>query len=135
MKKDLENRIKAFEMRCFRRLLGIPYTANRTNESVRQEIRSYIGAYEPLLEIVRRRKLQWFGHVARHPDTLCHTILQGFVNGRKKRGRPKTNWQENVKTWTGRSIKNCYRMAEDRNEWRRIVSTAKAPPQPPTTGP
>ena len=72
-------------MRCFRRLLSIPYTVHRTNESVRQEIISLIGSYEPLIEMVGRRKMQWFGHVSRHPDTLAHTILRGYVEENENR--------------------------------------------------
>ena len=62
---SLENRIAAFEMRCFRRLLNIPYTAHMTNIAVREEVEYYIGKYESLLKIVRRRKVHWFGHVSR----------------------------------------------------------------------
>jgi len=63
---NLKKRIAVFEMRCFSRLLQIPYTAHRTNISVTQEVTSMIGEFEPLIQIVRRRKLQWFRHVSRH---------------------------------------------------------------------
>lgn len=128
--ENLENRLEAFEMRCFRRLLRIPYTAHRTNASVRQEIERIIGKYEPLLEIVRRRKLQWFGHVTRHPGTLSHTILQGSIEGKRPRGHPKTKWTDNIKKWTGKTIIQCHRIADDREEWKKTVQTAKAPLRP-----
>ena len=131
---NLEKRIEAFEMRCFRRLLSIPYTAHRTNESVCAEITTHIGQYEPLIEIVRRRKLQWFGHLARHPGTLAHTILQGYIDGKRKPGRPKTNWSQNIQTWTEQNITDCYGLAYDRVGWRELVRKAKTPLRLAATG-
>ena len=79
---SLEKKIHAFEMKCFRKLLGLPYTAHRTNESVKQQVIRLAGTYETLLGIIRRRKLQWFGHTSRHSGTLSHTILQGYIEGK-----------------------------------------------------
>ena len=91
--QNLEKRINAFEMRCFRHLIQIPYTAHRTNDSIRNEIKILIGdKYEPLGETLKHGKLKWFGHAARHYNTLSHTILKGMVEGVCPRGRPKTNW-------------------------------------------
>jgi len=86
---NLEKWIAAFEMRCFHRLLQISDTAHRTNISVTQEVTSMIGELEPLIEIVRRRKLQWFGHVSRHTVSLANAIMQGSISGKRTRGRPK----------------------------------------------
>ena len=123
----LENRIKAFEMRCFRRLLDIPFTAYKTNVSVQEQIIAIIGQYEPLIEIVRRRKMQWFGHIKRHTGTLSNTILQGYIEGKSNQGRPKTNWATNIFTWTNRSVVECHRVAEDRKRWRCLVQDARMP--------
>ena len=87
--KMLEKRIEAFEMRCFRRLLGIVWRERISNDEVRNRIINIIGQYEPLLEIARRRKLQWFGHITRRPGTLAHTTMHGMVEGRRGRGRPR----------------------------------------------
>jgi len=86
---NLEKRISAFEMRHFSRLLQIPYTAYRTNISATQEVTSMIGELKPLIQIVRRRKLQWFGHVSRHTDSLANTMMQGSLLGKLTRGLAK----------------------------------------------
>ena len=132
LSSSLENKIQAFEMRCFRRLLGIPYTAHRTNDSVKQQVEDIIGAYEPLLETARRRKLQWFGHISRQCGTLSNTILQGCVEGKRNQGRPKINWMTNVTSWTGMSAVECHRLAENREMWRNLVHNAKTPLRPST---
>ena len=126
----LENRIKAIEMRCFRRLLDIPFTAHKTNVSVQEQIIDIIGQYEPLIEIVRRRKMQWFGYITRHTGTLSNTILQGYIEGKRNQGQPKTNWATNISTWTNRSVVECHRVAEDRKRWRCLVQDAKIPLRP-----
>ena len=124
---NLEKRITAFEMRSFRRLLQIPYTAHRINISVKLEVTSMTGEFEPLMQIVRRCKLQWFGHVSRHTDSLANTIMQGSLSGKRTRGRPKTSWLYNVHWWTGLSHEHCLRNCCNRNNWQTIVHAAKAP--------
>ena len=62
---ELEKRTQAFEMRCYRRLLNIPYKAHVTNEEVERKIQAAIGGYDELLTLVKKRKLRWFGHVSR----------------------------------------------------------------------
>ena len=104
-------------MKCFRKLLGLPYTAHRTNESVKQQVIRLAGTYETLLGIIRRRKLQWFGHTSRHSGTLSHTILQGYIEGKRRQGRPKTTWMTNIGTWTDRTVVECHRLAENRKRW------------------
>ena len=60
---DLQRRINALEMRCFRKILNISYTAHITNEAVRNKISAVIGSYEELLTSIKKRKLRWYGHV------------------------------------------------------------------------
>ena len=74
----------AFEMRCYRRLLNISYKDHVTNEEVRRKIQPAIGEYDKLLNLVKERKLRWFGHVSRSSG-LAKTILQGTVKGKKKK--------------------------------------------------
>ena len=76
----LEKRVASFEMRCFRRLLGIDYKQRITNENVRAMVTHEIGAHQELLEIVKTRKFKWFGHTMR-ADELAKTCLQGTVRG------------------------------------------------------
>ena len=71
------------EMRCYRKLLCISYKDHATNEEVRAKIQLAIGPHEDLLIIVKRRKLQWYGHVSRSLG-LAKTILQGTVKGRRR---------------------------------------------------
>ena len=100
-------------MRCYRRLLYISYKDHVTNEEVRRKIQAAIGEYDELLTLVKKRKLRWFGHVSRSSG-LAKTILQGTVKGKRKRGRQKKRWEDNIKEWTGmdfpaqlRQLKTC----------------------------
>ena len=85
---DIERRIQALEMRCFRKLLGISYRDHITNQEVKARIGNAIGPYEDLLTTVKRRKLKWYGHVTRSSG-LAKTILQGTVQGGRRRGRQR----------------------------------------------
>ena len=93
---DLQRRIQATEMRCYRQILGIHYTDRVTNDEVRRRIRQAIGPHEALLAIVKKRKQKWYGHVSRS-NGLAKTILQGTVRGGRKRGRQKKRWEDNIK--------------------------------------
>ena len=81
---ELEKRTQAFEMRCYRRLLNIPYKDHVTNEEVRRKIQAAIGEYDELLTLVKKRKLRSFGHISRSSG-LAKAILQGTVKGKKTR--------------------------------------------------
>ena len=112
---DIERRIQALEMRCFRKLLGISHRDHITNEEVKARIGNAIGPYEDLLTTVKRRKLKWFGHVTRSSG-LAKTILQGTVQGGRRRGRQRTRWEDNIKEWTGLEWNIMLRKAENREE-------------------
>ena len=86
-------------MRCYRRLLNISYKDHVTNEEVRRKIQAAIGEYDELLILAKKRKLRLFGHVSRSSG-LAKTILQGTVKGKRKRGRQKKRWEDNIKEWT-----------------------------------
>ena len=73
---EVEKRMQAFEMRCYRRLLIILYKDHVTNEEVRRKIQAAIGKYVELLTLVKKRKLRWFGHVSRSSG-LAKITLQG----------------------------------------------------------
>ena len=77
---ELQRRIQAMEMRCYRKILHISCKDHVTNEEVRAKIQQAIGPHEDLLTIEKRRKLQWYGHVSRSLG-LAKTILQGTVKG------------------------------------------------------
>ena len=124
-----EKKIEAFEMKCYRRLLRVPYTAHRTNDSIRCEITTAIGAHKHLLQIVRERKLSWYGHVTRSTSSLAQTILQGSVEGKRGRGRPRMTWRDNIKTWTNMTFSQLLENAKDRQKWRELVSSSSTPPR------
>ena len=135
--KRLESRINAFEMRSYRSVLRIPYTAHRTNTSVIEEIQSHIGRFERLLETTKRRKLQWFGHIVR-AENLSTTILEGCVRGERGRGRPKRHWLQDITDWSSLSLGELLIIARDRSRWRRLawrMSRSGAPTiEQPVTG-
>ena len=110
--------IQAFENKCYRRMLAISYKEQKTNDYVCQEVSRTSGAYA-----VNRRKLSWFSHVCRH-DTLPK-ILQGSVNGRRRRGRPHKSWKDNIKEWTTQSMLSLHKTGVDgrSSQPRRLSGT------------
>ena len=92
---ELEERVQALEMRCFRSLLGISYKNHITNKEVRNRIKQASGPYEDLLSTIKRRKLIWFGHVIRGGG-LAKIVLQETVRGGRKRGKQKKRWEDNI---------------------------------------
>ena len=126
---EVERRIQAFEMRCYRRLLNISYKDHVTNEEVRNRIQNEIGVHDDLLIMVKKRKLRWYGHIS-SSSGMVKTILQGTVKGARRRGRQKKRWEDNIKKWTG--FGDSQRPAEDREGWKGIVATSsEVPRQPP----
>ena len=118
---SIERRIQALEMRCFRKLLGISYRGYMANEEVKVIIGNAIGPHEETSVIsVKRRKLKWYGHVTRSSG-LAKTILQGTVQGGRRRGRQRKRWEDNIKEWTGLEWNILVRKAENREEWRKLV--------------
>ena len=81
---EIERRIQALEMRCYRRLLNISYKDHVTNEEVRNRIQNAIGVHDDLLTMVKKRKLRWYGHISRSSG-MAKTILQGTVKGARRR--------------------------------------------------
>ena len=88
------------EMRCYRKILRISNKDHVTNEEVRAKIQQAIGPHEDLLTIVKRRKLQWYGHVFRSSG-LAKTISQGTVKGGRRQDRQGKRWEDNIREWTG----------------------------------
>ena len=128
---ELEKRTQAFEMRCYRRLLNISYKDHVTNEEVHRKIQAAIGEYDELLTLVKKRKLRWFGHVSRSSG-LAKTILQGTVKGKRKRGRQKKRWEDNIKEWTGMDFASSTRAGENRSRWKGIVANSSVVPRRPS---
>ena len=93
---ELQRRIQAMEMRCYRKILHISYKHHVTSEEVRAKIQQAIGPHEDLLTIVKRRKLQCYGHVSRSSG-LAKTILQGTVKGGRRQGGQRKRWEDNIR--------------------------------------
>ena len=122
-KRD-EDRIKAFEMKCIRKILRISWTEKKTNEWVLETA----GVERSLLESIKRRKMSYFGHIMRKQgDCLEKEIMQGTVPGTRARGRPRKRWMDNLGEWSGLSTEKLLRGTEDRSGWRRIVYNATNP--------
>ena len=127
---EIERRIQALEMRCYRRLLNISYKDHVTNEEVRNRIQNATGVHDDLLTMVKKRKLRWYGHISRSSG-MAKTILQGTVKGGRRRGRQKKRWEDNIKEWTGMGFGDSLRAAEDREGWKGIVAASSVVPRRP----
>ena len=112
------------EMRCYRKILHTSYNDHVTNEEVRAKIQQAIGPHEDLLTIVKRRKLQWYGHVS-CSSGLAKTILQGTVKGGRRQGRQRTRWEDNSRKWTGQVLEG----SGEQGKWRKLVAKSSMVPQ------
>ena len=83
-----------------------------------------IGKYDPLLHMIKRRKLKWYGYISRH-DGLSKAIMQGIVEGSRKQGRPKSQWFNNISDWTKMDANQLLHKVHDRDDWRKCVVKAE----------
>ena len=93
-----------------------------TNEEVCSRIQNATGVHDDLLTMVKKRKLRWYGHISSSLG-MVKTILQGTVNGARRRGRQK-RWEDNIKEWMGMGFGDSLRAAEDREGWKGIIATS-----------
>ena len=128
---QLQRRIQAMEMKCYRKILRISCKDHVTNEEVRVKIQQAIGPHEDLLTTVKRCRLQWYGHVSRSSG-LAKTILQGTVKGGRRQGRQRKRWEDNIREWTGLEFTKSQRAVENRGKWRKLVAKSSVVPQPPS---
>ena len=126
---DLQRRIQAMETRCYQKILHISYKDHITNEEVCAKIQQATGPHEDLLTIVKRHKLQWYGHVSLSSG-LAKTIFQGTVKGGRRQGRQK-RWEDDTREWKGVKFAKSQRAVENREKWRKLV--VKSSVVPPTT--
>ena len=116
LRKNEETRLDAFGVEGLRRMLRVSWTAKKTNEWVLNKA----GVKRKLLDTVKARKLAYYGHTTRKQG-LEKEIMQGTMSGARRRGRPRTAWMDNIKTWTGLPLEESIRMTEDRDKWRKYV--------------
>ena len=127
---ELQRRMQVMEMRFYRKILHISYKDHFTNEEIRAKNQQEIGPHEDLLTIVKRRKLQCYGHVSRSSG-LAKTILQGTVKERRQGGQRK-RWEDNIREWTGLEFGKFQRAVENRDKWRKLVAKSSVVPQRPS---
>ena len=117
---ELQRRIQAMEMRCYRKILRISYKDHVTNEEVRVKIQQAIGPHEDLLRIVKRLELQWYGYVSRSSG-LAKTILQDTVGGggedKADKGRGGKTTSGNGQAWSSASPRGQWRTGKNGENW------------------
>jgi len=105
-------------MKGLKKILRVSWTKKKTNEWVVNKAR----VKRELLDSVKARKLAYYGHTMRkRGNCIEKEIMQGTMPGARRRGRPRTAWIENIKTWTGLPVEESIRMTEDRDKWRKYV--------------
>ena len=119
------------KMRCYRKILHISCKAHVTNEEVRTEIHQTTGPHEFRLTIVKRRRLQWQGHVS-SSSCLAKTILQGIAKGERRQGRQRKRWGDDIREWIGLQFAKSQRAEENREKLRKLVAKSSVVPLRPS---